>query len=124
VPSLNMMSNSGLATVSHFGTGRRGLQVTGGPGVVRMWWAVLRQPPPPWTPVGRMTSGNLERTVSTEVLPLMTDAGYRELAFWAGADNDVTQSSRQLFLQSFQRPVAPMRGCDISNHEPPCKIPT
>jgi hypothetical protein len=30
--------------------------------------------------------------------------GVRELAAWAGADNDVTASSRRLFLQSIRRP--------------------
>jgi hypothetical protein len=37
--------------------------------------------------------------------PLMTlKLGIRELAAWEGADNDVTQSSRRLFLQSSKRP--------------------
>jgi hypothetical protein len=46
-----------------------------------------------------MRSGNKDRRVSTEV-PL----GIRELAGWAEADNDVTPSSRRLFLQSTKRP--------------------
>jgi hypothetical protein len=32
------------------------------------------------------------------------DVGICELAVWAGADNDVTPSSRRLLLQSIQRP--------------------
>jgi hypothetical protein len=55
--------------------------------------------------MGRMRSGNSERSVSTEEPPLMTfTLGVRELAAWAGADNDVTASSRRLFLQSTRRP--------------------
>jgi hypothetical protein len=36
VPSRNMASNSALATASRSGASRRGRQVTGGPGIVRM----------------------------------------------------------------------------------------
>jgi hypothetical protein len=66
--------------------------------------------------VGRVRSGNSERRVSAEVTPLMTfTLGTGELAAWAGAD-DVTPSSRRLFLQSTRMPKwdtksAPMRGC-------------
>jgi hypothetical protein len=41
VPSLTITSNSALAMASGSGASRRGLQETGGPGVVRMWWTVL-----------------------------------------------------------------------------------
>jgi hypothetical protein len=41
VPSCNMASNSALAIASRSSASRRGRQVTGGPGVVRMWWTVL-----------------------------------------------------------------------------------
>jgi hypothetical protein len=113
VPSLNMASNSALAMASRSGASRRGRQVTGGPGVVRMWWKMLWRTSR-WTPVGS------ERTVSAEEPPLMTfKLGVCELAAWAGANNDVTASSRRLFLQSTRRPKwdrksAPMRGCVTS----------
>jgi hypothetical protein len=70
--------------------------------------------------VGRMKSGNSERIVSTEESPLIIfTLGVCELAAWAGADDDVTASSRRLFLQSNRRPKwerksAPMRGCVMS----------
>jgi hypothetical protein len=52
-----------------------------------------------------MRSGNSERRVSTEAPPLMTfTLGIRELAAWAGADNDVIPSSSLLFRQSTRRP--------------------
>jgi hypothetical protein len=41
VPSSNMASNSALAIASRSGASRLGRQVTGGPGIVRMWWTVL-----------------------------------------------------------------------------------
>jgi hypothetical protein len=58
-------------------------------------------------------------------------AGVCDLAARAGADNDVTASSRRLFLQSTRRPKwerksAPMRGCVTSattNRRVPCIIP-
>jgi hypothetical protein len=40
MPSRNMASNSALAIASLSGASRRGRQVTGQPGVVRMWWKV------------------------------------------------------------------------------------
>jgi hypothetical protein len=119
VPSLNMASNSALAMVSRSGASRRGRQTTGGPGVVRMWWTVLWCTSR-WTPVGRMRSGNSERCVSTKEPPLMTcTLGVRELAAWAGADNDVTAFSKRLLLQSTRRPKwdrksASMRDCVTS----------
>jgi hypothetical protein len=119
VPSLNMASNSALAMVSRSGANRRGLQVTGGPGVVWMRWTVLWRTSR-WTPVGRMKSGNSEKGVSTEESPLMTfTLGVRELAAWAGADNEVTASSKRLFLKSNRRTKcdrksAPIRGCVTS----------
>jgi hypothetical protein len=50
--------------------------------------------------------------------------GILELEAWAGTDNDVTPSSRRLFLQSTKRPKcdrmsAPMRGCVTSAIQPP-----
>jgi hypothetical protein len=119
VPSLNMASNSALAMVSRSGANRRGRQVTGGPGVVRIWWTVLWRTSR-WTPVGRMKSGNSEKGVSTEDPPLMTfTLEVRELAAWTGADNEVTASSKRLLLQStrrlkWERKSAPMRGCVTS----------
>jgi hypothetical protein len=99
VPSLNMASNSALAMASWSGFSRRGRQVTGGPGVVRMWRTSRR------TLVGRMRSENSERRLSIEEKPLMTfTLGVCELTAWAGADNEVTPSSRRLFLQSTKRP--------------------
>jgi hypothetical protein len=104
VPSHNMASNSALAMASLSGNSRRGRQVTGGPDVVRMWWTMLWRTSR-WTPVGRGRSGNSERMLSTGILALMTlTLGIGELAAWAGADKDVTQSSRRLFLQSTSSP--------------------
>jgi hypothetical protein len=67
--------------------------------------------------------------VSTEEPSLMTfTLGVCELAALAGAD-DVTASSRRLFLQSTRRPKlerksAPMRGlCDVGHHESPRELP-
>jgi hypothetical protein len=108
-----------LATASRSGASRRGRQVTGWPGAVRMWWTVL------WrtsrcTPVGRVRSGNSERMLSTAVPVLMSlMLGVRGLAAWAGVESDVTPSSRRLFRQSTNRPKcarksAPMRGCETS----------
>jgi hypothetical protein len=62
------------------GARRRGRQLTGEPGVAHLV----------------LDSGNSERMLSTEVPPLMTlMLGIRELAAWAGADNDVTPCGRQ-----------------------------
>jgi hypothetical protein len=36
-----MASNSALAIASRSGASRCGRQVTGGPGIVRIWWTVL-----------------------------------------------------------------------------------
>jgi hypothetical protein len=58
--------------------------------------------------------------VFTEVPSLMAlRLGICELASWAGTDNDVTPSSRRLFLQSikrqkWERKSGPMRGCVTS----------
>jgi hypothetical protein len=41
VPSRNMVSNSALAIANMSGASRRARQVTGGPGVLRMWWIVF-----------------------------------------------------------------------------------
>jgi hypothetical protein len=52
-----------------------------------------------------MRSGNLERILSTAIPSLMTlTLRIAELAGWAGADSDVTPSSRRLFLQYTKRP--------------------
>jgi hypothetical protein len=58
--------------------------------------------------------------MSTAVPLLITlMLGIRELAAWAGVDNEVTLSSRRLFRKSIKRPKcvrksAPMRGCVTS----------
>jgi hypothetical protein len=54
--------------------------------------------------------------------------GERKLAALVGADNDVTPSSRWLFLQSTEaemgEKVSPDEGlCDAGHHEPPRELP-
>jgi hypothetical protein len=97
VPSRNMASNSAFVIVSQSGASHRGRQVTGGPGVVPMWWMVvwctLR-----WTPAGRVRSGNLVSRLSTGVPSLMVfTLGISALAAEAGADSNMTLSRMRLF---------------------------
>jgi hypothetical protein len=103
VPSCNMASNSALAMVSRSGASHRGQQVTGGPRVGRMWWAVLWQTSY-CTLAGRVKSGNSARRLSIGVSPMMVlMLGTSALAAWAGTD-DVTPSRSRLFRQSTRRP--------------------
>jgi hypothetical protein len=104
VPSRNMASNSALAIASQSGASLLGRQVTGGPGIVRMWWMVLWRPSPR-TPADRVRSGNSVRRLSTGVPILMIlMLGVSELSGCAGEDNDMTPSSRRWFRQSTRRP--------------------
>jgi hypothetical protein len=108
-----------LAIASQSGASRRGRQVVGGPGIVRMWWTVLWRTSR-WTPAGRVGSGNSARMVSIGVPPVtVLTLGSSALAAWAGTDNDVTPSSSRLFRQSTKRPKwdrksTPMMGCVTS----------
>jgi hypothetical protein len=94
-------------------------QVTGGPGVVRMWWTVSWRTSR-WTPAGRVRSGNSARMLSIGVPSVMVlTLGTSALAAWAGTDNDVIPSSSRLFRQSTKRPKwdrksTPMMGCVTS----------
>ena len=115
VPSRNMASNSVLATVSLSGARRRGRLVTGGPGVVLMWWTVLCRTSR-WIPVGRVSAGNwARRSINGALLPMVFTLGMDVGAAWPGADRDVVPSRRRLLRQSTRRPKwarrsAPMMG--------------
>jgi hypothetical protein len=119
LPSRNMASNSALAIANLSSASRRGRQVTGGSGIVRMWWTVLWRTSL-WTPAGLVRSGNSARMLSIGVPPVtVLTLGTSALAAWAGTDNDVTPSSSRLFRQSTKRPnwerkSTPMMGCVTS----------
>jgi hypothetical protein len=131
VPPHIMLANSSFAIWSLCGASRRGLQVTGGPGIVRIWWTVWCRTSR-WTPVGRVSSGNSDSRVSTDVPPLITlMLGILEEAVWAGTDNKVTLSRRRLLRQSTRRPnkmwkkVGSNEGLsDVSHYKTPRKVPT
>jgi hypothetical protein len=115
VPSHSMASKSALAMVSRSGASRRGRQVTGGPGAVRMWWSVLWRTSR-WIPAGRVISGNSVRRLSIGVSPAMVlTLGISALAIWAGTD-DVTPSRSCLFRQSTRRPKCDRKSTPVMGH--------
>ena len=71
VPSYSMALNLAMAAAKLLGARRRGLQATGNPGVVRMWWVLFFRTSRN-IPVGFIRSRNSSRRLSIGLHPAMT----------------------------------------------------